>query len=63
MNPDVPYPGKSGDNSLVIRGKVLGAVHSSDRATRDETGVLEELFADEIREFRKKYGVGINDWT
>ncbi|MCR5262912.1 MAG: XRE family transcriptional regulator [Clostridiales bacterium] len=63
VNPDVPYPGKSGDNSLVIRGKVLGAVHSSDRATRDETGVLEELFADEIREFRKKYGVGINDWT
>ena len=60
VNPDIPYPDKNGDNSLVIRGKVLGVVYSSDRAGKEEAGILEELFSDEIREFRKKYD--LNDW-
>ena len=56
VNPDIPYPEKSGDNTLVIRGKVLGSVHSSDRAGKEDIGVLKELFADEIREFMKEHG-------
>ncbi len=57
VNPDLPYPEKTEDNCLVIRGKVLGTVHSSDRAGREDAGILEELFADEIREFRRAHGL------
>lgn len=60
VNPDIPYPAKNGDNCLVIRGKVLGTVHSSDRAGKEDASVLEELFVDEIREFRDEHG--LDDW-
>ena len=60
VNPAIPYPAKNEDNSLVIRGKVLGTVHSSDRPGKDDAAILEELFVDEIREFREEHG--LNDW-
>ena len=47
-------------NSLVIRGKVLGVVASSDRPAKEDAGLLEELFVDEIREFNEEHG--IRDW-
>ena len=60
VNPAIPYPDKSEDNYLVIRGKVLGTVHSSDRPSKEDASILEELFVDEIREFKEEHGV--YDW-
>lgn len=57
VNPDIPYPKKNEQNTLVIRGRVLGVVYSSDRPLDDEMSTLEELFTDEIREFNRKHGV------
>lgn len=57
VNPDIPYPKKSEQNTLVIRGRVLGVVYSSDRPAEDEEESLELLFGDEIREFNIKHGV------
>ena len=56
VNPDIPYPKKSEQNTLVIRGRVLGTVHSSDMASDEEKNALEDLFVDEIREFNRKHG-------
>ena len=57
VNPAIPYPRKSDQNTLVIRGRVLGVVSSSDRPSKDDLGILEELFVDEIREFNEEHGV------
>lgn len=57
VNPDIPYPKKNEQNTLVIRGRVLGVVYSSDRPLDDEMSALEELFTDEIREFNRKHSV------
>lgn len=57
VNPDIPYPRKSEQNTLVIRGRVLGVVYSSDRPAEDEEESLELLFGDKIREFNIKHGV------
>lgn len=57
VNPAIPYPKKSDRNTLVIRGRVLGAVASSDRSRKDDLGILQELFVDEIREFNEEHGV------
>ena len=59
VNPAIPYPRKSDQNTLVIRGRVLGVVASSDRPSKDDLGILEELFADEIQAFNEEHGV---DW-
>lgn len=61
VNPDIPYPKKNDQNSLVIRGRVLGTVHSSDRPAKREADGLEDLFVDEIREFNRKYGLNNGD--
>jgi len=61
VNTALPYPGKTEDNALVIRGIVLGVVQSSDRPSPADSGLLEELFADEIRSFRQKYQPG--EWS
>lgn len=62
VNPDplYAYPEKSDQNTLIIRGVVLGTVHSSDRAASEDCGILEELFVDEIREFNEEHNV--NAW-
>lgn len=57
VNPAIPYPKKSDQNTLVIRGRVLGVVASSDRPSKDDISILEELFIDEIREFYEEHGV------
>ena len=60
VNPAVPYPRKNEQNTLVIRGIVLGVVSSSDKPSHEDRISLEELFADEIREFNEEHG--IRDW-
>lgn len=57
VNPDIPYPKKNEQNTLVIRGRVLGVVYSSDRPSLEEEDSLETLFGDEIREFNEKHGI------
>lgn len=57
VNPAIPYPKKSEQNTLVIRGKVLGVVSSSDLPSEEDAASLEELFADEVREFYARHGV------
>jgi transcriptional regulator with XRE-family HTH domain len=57
VNPDpaLAYPQKYEGDTLVIRGIVLGVVSSSDRAKSQDLGLLQELFAEEIREFNDEY--------
>ena len=59
VNPDprYVYPKKNEHNTLVIRGIVLGTVHSSDRASKEDRGILEDLFVDEIREFNEEHNL------
>ena len=57
VNPAVPYPKKSDQNTLQIRGIVLGVVSSSDMPAKADRTALEELFIDEIREFNENYGI------
>lgn len=60
VNPDIPYPSKTEQNTLVIRGIVLGVVASSDKPSDEDAISLEELFVDEIREFNEEHG--IDEW-
>ena len=57
VNPAIPYPKKNEQNNLVIRGKVLGTVHSSDRASKEDTIILEDLLSNEIKEFKEEHGL------
>ena len=57
VNPELPYPARNDQNTLVIRGQVLGIVQSSDHPGREESALLEDLFADDIRSFRRAYGL------
>ena len=57
VNPAIPYPDRNDQNTLVIRGIVLGVVSSSDQPSSDDAAELEELFVDEIREFNEKHGI------
>ena len=57
VNPAIPYPKKSDQNTLVIRGRILGVVASSDRPNKDDIEILEDLFDDEIKEFNEEYGL------
>lgn len=54
VNPNLPYPKKNEDNSLITRGVVLGKVYASDRLSNHDLSLAEELFADEVREFREE---------
>ena len=56
-SPFAVYPEKNEHNTLVIRGIVLGTVHSSDRASKEDRGILEDLFVDEIREFNEEHNL------
>ncbi|MBQ9031702.1 MAG: LexA family transcriptional regulator [Parasporobacterium sp.] len=49
INPDLPYHGQNEDSPVKILGRVLGIVSSSDCPRPDEIDLLEELFAQEIR--------------
>ena len=56
-DPRYAYPKKNDHNTLVIRGIVLGTVHSSDRASKEDSHILEELFVDEVREFNEEHNL------
>lgn len=62
VNPDpaYAYPEKNDQNTLVIRGIVLGIVHPSDYPAKEDLPLLEELFSDEIRAFKAEHH--ITDW-
>lgn len=57
VNPNLPYPEKSEQNTLVIRGIVLSVVPSSDMAADEDKVTLEECFVDKIRKFNRQYGI------
>ncbi len=59
VNPDpaLAYPKKNDQNTLVIRGIVLGTVHPSDYPSKEDLPLLEELFSDEIRAFRAEHHI------
>lgn len=56
-DPELAYPQKNDDNKLVIRGIVLGTVHSSDKASKEDESLLYELFTDEIRDFNQEHNI------
>lgn len=55
VNSDLPYPGKSEQNTLIIRGRVLGVVQPGDYPAPEDVPLLEDLFAAELRDFRRQY--------
>ena len=60
VNAARPYESKTADNFLVVRGRVLGTVPSSDFLSREERNLAEEVFEDEVEAFRRKHR--LNDW-
>ncbi len=55
VNPEYPYHGINENSEWRIRGRVLGVVQPSDQPDDRDLGLIEELFHDEILEFKKKY--------
>lgn len=60
VNPAFPYPKGNDSNSYRIRGQVLGVVQSTDRVPAKDASLVEELFSDEIRDFKEEYN--LSDW-
>jgi len=60
VNPDIPFGPKGEDDHVTILGVVTGIVSSTDRAAREDDGILRELFNDELHDFYKEYGT--EDW-
>lgn len=56
VNPALPYGDRSEDFNVRIIGRVLGVVSSSDMPDDGDSAALEELFADEVSEFRRAHG-------
>ena len=57
LNAALPYPEKNEQNTLEIRGRVLNTVAAGDYPAAEDEALLPELFADELRAFREKYGL------
>lgn len=57
QDPALTYPAKGEHNTLVIRGRVLGTVHSSEWPDEEDVRILEELFAEEIRRFNREHNI------
>ena len=60
VNAHRPYGRKTEDNTLVVRGRVLGTVSSADRLSGEELALAEELFDAEIQAFRRAHR--LNAW-
>ena len=60
VNTNRPYGPKNDQNTLVIRGRVLGVVSSSDYLSGEELRLAEEIFESDIRSFRRKYH--LSEW-
>lgn len=54
LNKALPYGKKSEDDNVRIIGKVLGKVSPLELLNKDETALIEEVKADEVREFKKR---------
>lgn len=57
LNKALPYGDKSEDDHVTIVGKVLGKVSELELPDDDDIPLLEEVKAQEVREFKKKYGL------
>ena len=57
IDPVVKMPGKSEDDHVTIVGKVLRKVSPLELPADDDIPLLEEVKAQEVREFKKKYGL------
>lgn len=57
LNKALPYGEKSEDDHVTIVGKVLGKVSPLELPADDDIHLLEEVKAQEVREFKKKYGL------
>ena len=57
LNKALPYGEKSEDDHVTIVGKVLGKVSDLELPDDDDIHLLEEVKAQEVREFKKKYGL------
>lgn len=56
LNPDYPYGMKSEDDNVRVIGKVLGIVQEDDLPVEEDCNLLEEIFVDELREYRQEHG-------
>ena len=54
LNKALPFGEKSEDDFVKIEGVVLGVVDPKDFATKEETAELEDLLADQVREFQRR---------
>ena len=57
VNPSLPYPARSDQNTLIIRGRVLGVVQPADYPAPEDEPLLEELFEPDLQNFRRRYGI------
>lgn len=57
LNSELPYGMKSEDDNVRVIGQVLGIVQPNELPQADEVSVLEEIFAKEIRAFKKERGI------
>ena len=57
LNKALPYGEKSEDDHVTIVGNVLGKVSPLELPADDDIHLLEEVKAQEVREFKKKYGL------
>ena len=53
VNPNLPYGDKSEDYHVQIIGRVLGVVSPSDFPDKADRSILENLFADDLRELQR----------
>lgn len=54
LNKALPFGEKSEDDFVKIEGVILGVVDPKDFATKEETAELEDLLADQVREFQRR---------
>ncbi len=57
LNKALPYGEKAEDDHVTILGKVLGKINPLELPDDDDIPLLEEVKAQEVREFKKKHGL------
>ena len=57
QNLALPYGDKDEDDHVTVVGKVLGKVSVRDLANEEDIPVLEVIKSEEVRDFKRKYGL------
>lgn len=57
LNPDYPFGEKNEDDHVTVIGKVIGIVQEDDYPADEDVALYEELYAPEIRKFKKEHGI------